>query len=143
MTAPAVTQVITSVVPSGLTALPVSPTEIDLSWTDTPNETGFRLERSTDGIAFTPLMTLAAGVTTYADTSVSGSVVYYYRVVGLYGTTESAASSVVENVPRFNRRGNAYDEFWRRIRYRLRVSIFPGRMLPARAGFASSARSTA
>ena len=92
-------QQVTPVVPTGLTALPVSPTEIDLSWTDTPSETGFRLERSTDGVAFTPLMTLAASVTTYADTSVSGSAAYYYRVVGLYGTTESAASSVASSAP--------------------------------------------
>ena len=54
---------------------------IDLSWTDHSEGTAeTRVERSTDGVTFTEITTVAAGVAVYADTSVALDVLYYYRV---------------------------------------------------------------
>src|SRR5207244_7402070 len=55
---------------------------IDLSWTDnSDNELGFKIERSTDsGATFTEIATTGSNVTTYADTGLSNSSTYYYRV---------------------------------------------------------------
>src|SRR5205807_101467 len=45
--------------PSGLTAVAASTSQINLSWTDnSTNETGFLVERSTDGTTFTQVASL-------------------------------------------------------------------------------------
>lgn len=47
--------------PTGLTARAVSRLRIDLAWTDNSgNESGFTIERSTDGVTFTEIATVAA-----------------------------------------------------------------------------------
>ena len=68
--------------PSNLTANAVSSSEIDLSWTDnSDNELEFKIERSTDGGAtFTEVVTAGPNVTSYADTGLTNSTTYYYRV---------------------------------------------------------------
>jgi len=54
---------------------------IDLSWTDhTDSVAETHIERGIDGVTFTEIATVAAGVATYADTSVALDVLYYYRV---------------------------------------------------------------
>ncbi len=85
--------------PGGLVAKGVLPTEIDLSWTDIAGETGYRVERSTDGINFAPIGTTAADVTTFADTTVSGTTVYLYRVIATSAGGDSPASNVVSAAP--------------------------------------------
>ena len=67
--------------PSNLTATAVSASKINLAWTDNSNnENLFRVQRSTDGMNFIRIATLAANVTTYSDTSLPASTRYYYRV---------------------------------------------------------------
>ena len=67
--------------PSNLTATAVSSTQINLVWTDnSTDENGFKIERSTDGITFSQIATVAANVTTYSNTGRSASTTYYYRV---------------------------------------------------------------
>jgi uncharacterized delta-60 repeat protein len=68
--------------PAGVAALRVSETEIDLSWTDTTSdESGFRVERSPDGVNFTQVGgDLAAGTTGFKDTGLSPNTTYTYRV---------------------------------------------------------------
>ena len=68
--------------PSGVSAQRVSETEIDLSWTDTTSdESGFRVERSPDGVTFAPVgADLAAGTTNFKDTGLSPNTTYTYRV---------------------------------------------------------------
>jgi subtilisin family serine protease len=67
--------------PSELTALAVSSSQIHLSWTDNSNnETGFKIERSTDNRSYTQIATVGAGVTTFSDTGLSRNRRYYYRV---------------------------------------------------------------
>lgn len=81
--------------PSGLTASAVSRTQVDLAWSDnSSNETGFRIERSTDGTTFSQVTTVSANVTTYSNTGLSRNRQYYYRV----RANGSAGSSAYSNV---------------------------------------------
>jgi hypothetical protein len=68
--------------PTNLSATAVSQTQINLSWTDnSSNETGFKIERGTDGINFSQIATVGANVTTYQNTTgLSANTTYYYRV---------------------------------------------------------------
>lgn len=90
----------TPAAPSNLTVAinPSSPSPgVTMSWADNSNnETGFGIERSTDGLHFSQIATTAANVTTYKDTSVSQNVTYYYRVRALHPSGDSAYSNVVQ-----------------------------------------------
>ncbi|MDW8297525.1 MAG: fibronectin type III domain-containing protein, partial [Raineya sp.] len=68
--------------PTGLTATAVSQTQINLSWTDNAtNETGYKVERSLDGVNFTEIASsLPANTTTYSDNGLMANTTYYYRV---------------------------------------------------------------
>jgi hypothetical protein len=83
--------------PSRLTATAVSPTQINLSWTDNATgESGFLVQRSTDGVNFQQIAGTAAGVTTYQDTSALSGVSYVYRVLTLLNTTPVTSSTHTE-----------------------------------------------
>jgi len=57
------------------------PGGITLTWTDTSsNETGFSIERSPDGHAFSQIATVAQNVSTYVDTNPGPSIYVFYRV---------------------------------------------------------------
>jgi FtsP/CotA-like multicopper oxidase with cupredoxin domain len=80
---------------------------INLSWTDnSTNETGFVLERSSDGVNFTPINVGAhanTGIVNYTDANLAPGT-YFYRVKAVIGTTASAYSNtatalVVANTP--------------------------------------------
>ena len=68
--------------PSGLTATVISSTQIDLSWTNngTADYTGVSIERSTDGINYSEITTVAAGSTSYSNTGLTAGTLYYYRI---------------------------------------------------------------
>jgi hypothetical protein len=68
--------------PSGLSASAPSATQVDLAWSDnSTDETGFEVERSTNGgQSWSNLHTAAAGTTTFTDTGVSAGTSYDYRV---------------------------------------------------------------
>lgn len=51
-----------------------------LGWTDATNELGYIIERSTDNINWTTIITLAANTITYPATGLSGGTLYYWRV---------------------------------------------------------------
>ncbi|MEW6584915.1 MAG: S8 family serine peptidase [Nitrospirota bacterium] len=64
-----------------LTAAPVSSLQIDLTWTDrATDETGYRVEKSADGISFSPIATLGANAGSYSDTGLTDGIRYHYRV---------------------------------------------------------------
>ncbi|WP_169978968.1 fibronectin type III domain-containing protein [Tautonia rosea] len=90
--------------PSNLTALVQSTSRINLSWTDNAtNETGYRVERSTDGTNWTVLTSsLPAGSTSYSDTTTAAGTAYSYRVQAFnasvtsdYSNTASATTVTV------------------------------------------------
>ena len=66
--------------PTGLIATRRSG-QITLTWTDSSNnETGFSIERSPDGQAFSQIATVAQNVSTYVDTSPGSTKFVFYRV---------------------------------------------------------------
>jgi len=71
-----------SLAPTLLSATVISDTRIDLAWTnnDTTGD-GVSIERSTDGITYAEIDTVALGVAAYSDTTgLAIDTIYYYRV---------------------------------------------------------------
>jgi hypothetical protein len=83
------------VAPANLVAAAVSSSRINLTWTDNSTyETGFKIERSTDGVHFSQIGTLVANGTTYSNTNLSAAATYYYRVRAYDGPNHSPYSNV-------------------------------------------------
>jgi hypothetical protein len=73
--------VLYSTAPSKLVSNAVSYGRVDLTWRDnSSDETGFVVQRSTDGIWFKAVTTLFPNTTRYSDLSVSAGVKYTYRI---------------------------------------------------------------
>lgn len=67
--------------PSNLKATAVSSSRINLRWTDNAIfESGFIIQRSTDGTNFAFLASVGSNVTRYADTGLKPRRTYWYRV---------------------------------------------------------------
>ncbi len=67
--------------PSDLTGTALSHDAIQLAWQDASNdETGFYVERSTNGFSFSQIATLGKNVTEYVDDSLQADSLYHYRV---------------------------------------------------------------
>ena len=80
--------------PTNLTATAVGSKRIDLTWSDNSTaEAGFRIERSTNGVSFSKIANVGAGVTSYANTRLRTGRTYYYRVRAYAGTTTTAFSN--------------------------------------------------
>ncbi len=94
-TANATTAVAAPSAPSGLTATATSSTQINLAWTDNANnETGFKVERSTDNTNWTEIVgNLAANSTSYSATGLTASTLYYFRVRAYNAGGNSAYTS--------------------------------------------------
>jgi hypothetical protein len=81
--------------PSGLVATAITSSRIDLAWTDnSTNETGFKIERSLDGVNFNQVATVGANVTTWPDTGLPPSTTHHYRVRATNGAGDSGYSNV-------------------------------------------------
>ena len=73
--------------------------KIRLNWVDNSNnETGFKIERSTDGVNFTQIVTVAANTVTYQNTGLTSGVRYYYRLRATNGVGDSAYSNTANIV---------------------------------------------
>jgi len=87
------------IAPSGLVAAPWSDSEVKLDWIDeSSDETGFVIERSPDGEAWSELGTVLADITTAVDSGLPSGAVHYYRVracnaVGYSEPTEPAGAA--------------------------------------------------
>ena len=93
-TANATTQGIPPAAPTNLIATAVSSSQINLSWTDNSNnETGFRIERSPDNSTWAEITTVSANITTYQNTGLAASTIYYYRVRAYNATGSSTYSN--------------------------------------------------
>ena len=67
--------------PSGLMAVPRSPTSVELSWADNAvDERGFYVERASDGLHFTRLATVSADTVTYLVHGLTPHQAYTFRV---------------------------------------------------------------
>ncbi|MEJ6980886.1 LamG-like jellyroll fold domain-containing protein [Pedobacter sp. P351] len=81
--------------PSNLTASNITPSSINLSWTDnSDSESNFILERSVNGTVFTIIDTLNANVTNFGDTGLDANKMYYYRIKGITVSESSAYASL-------------------------------------------------
>jgi hypothetical protein len=92
------TFIATPIAPSELTSTVVSPSEVDLAWTDnSTDEIGFRIERADDEIFTQNLVsfTVDADKMLYQDFSVIEGNSYYYRVFAYNDAEDSAPSNVV------------------------------------------------
>ena len=81
---------------TGLTVTAPTDSTAGLSWTDpntVANEASITVLRSTDGTNYSPVATLAPGITSYTDTGLLASTAYWYEVQVNY----LAASSPVSN----------------------------------------------
>src|SRR5204863_4036667 len=80
---------------SNLAAAAASSSQIKLTWTDnSTNETGFKVERSTDGTTYAQVATVGANVTSYSDTGLAAGTKYSYRVRATNAAGDSAYSNV-------------------------------------------------
>jgi len=67
--------------PSSLNAAAASASQIRLAWSDnSTNETGFKIERSTNGTNWTQVATPGANATSHLDGGLRKKTTYYYRV---------------------------------------------------------------
>jgi hypothetical protein len=81
--------------PTALGAVAGSSSQINLNWSDNASdESGFRIERSADGVAFAEVATVGANVTSYSSTGLSASTWYWYRVRAYNGAGNSAYTNV-------------------------------------------------
>ena len=75
----------------------VSPTQVNLSWMDNAiRESGFRIQRSTNGGSFQQIAEMPSGVTTYQDTSATPGASYTYEVLTVLNTTPVNSSTHTE-----------------------------------------------
>ncbi len=93
--------------PSGLSAVSQSSSVINLSWTDNSNnETGFKVYRNltdlnwdTESILVT---TTLANITSYSDTGLNASTLYYYRIKATNALGDSVWSATVQATTQSN-----------------------------------------
>jgi len=82
--------------PTELTATAVSPTQINLAWTDNAtNETGYRIEQSTDNVYFAQMFIPMPGTTNFTNGDLVPGTKNYYRVraVNVTGVSTYAAAN--------------------------------------------------
>ncbi|MBU1219711.1 fibronectin type III domain-containing protein [Myxococcota bacterium] len=81
--------------PTDLSVTPDSTTELFLTWKDnTDTETGFVIERSVDGLHFANIHETLPDETSWTDTGLNHSTMYYYRVQAKFGDAFSGYSNV-------------------------------------------------
>lgn len=90
----------TPIAPSNLTANPVSKTQINLTWKDnSTNETGFKVEQSSNGLNWTQIITVGANVNNYNNSGLSCDLSYFYRVRAYNSGGNSAYSNIANATP--------------------------------------------
>jgi hypothetical protein len=84
------------VAPSQLQVMNITSQSIDISWQDNSNnEQGFTIERSTNGINFSPHATVPRDQTTFTDSPLPSNTTYFYRVNAFNNHGSSPYSNIV------------------------------------------------
>ncbi len=82
---------------TNLTANATAANRVHLAWLDPAvNETGFKIERSTDGANFIVVATLGANATSYDDVNLQSSLGYFYRVRSFNDAGNGGASNTAQ-----------------------------------------------
>ena len=81
--------------PLGLAATAISPSQINLSWTDNAdNESGFAIERSSTGTGgWSQIATTGANATNYSNTGLPAGTRYFYRIRAFFPSSNSPYSN--------------------------------------------------
>ncbi len=79
--------------PENVAAEALSDSQVRITWSDTPYETGYRIQRSI-GSAWTLLEDLPANIVTYDDAGLDEGTEYIYRIKAYNANNESEASEV-------------------------------------------------
>jgi len=66
--------------PSGVTAKALSTSQIQLAWNSVPGVTGYKIDRSANGVIWSHIANTLAGVTSYLNGGLYAGRTYYYRV---------------------------------------------------------------
>ena len=91
--------------PSNLSANAVSPTQINLTWTDNSgNESGFYIERATGAGSFTQIAQVNANATSYSSNGLGENTTYRFRVrafnsAGASGYSNEASATTPFTLP--------------------------------------------
>jgi pimeloyl-ACP methyl ester carboxylesterase len=79
--------------PATLSAVAISTSQINLTWSDTANETGFKIERRLGSSgAWSQITTRSANVTSFSDTGLAAGTAYSYQVRAYNGAGDSGYS---------------------------------------------------
>ena len=85
----------TPAAPSNVVATAVSSSQINLTWTDNAvGETGFKLERSTDGVNFVQANILFKNAQSFSATGLAAATTYHFRLRSYDGPNHSAYSNI-------------------------------------------------
>lgn len=96
---------VTPIPPSNLVASAVSPSQIDLSWTDnSTNESGFKIERKTGAETYSAVATIDKDINTYSDKNLTDKTTYTYRIysynsAGKSPTYSNEIAATTKNLP--------------------------------------------
>ncbi|MGB3717465.1 MAG: hypothetical protein WA996_23825, partial [Candidatus Promineifilaceae bacterium] len=82
-----------------LTAAYQAGPQILLNWSNVVSETGYVVDKSTDGVIFVQIASLGADVTTYTDATVAPDSVYYYRVTATSLTGDATSNIATVTTP--------------------------------------------
>lgn len=83
--------------PSDLTATTIGETSIDIEWTNgSTNEDGIIIERSRNGATYGVVGTVAKGITSFSNSGLIRSTLYYYRIRAYKGTNYSNYSNILQ-----------------------------------------------
>jgi hypothetical protein len=86
--------------PTNVAAAAMATNRIRVTWTDSVSgEASFRIERSIDGVNFTPHGLVGAGVTSFDDVGLKSSMQYTYRVRAFAGVDGPASNSSSATTP--------------------------------------------
>lgn len=81
--------------PTNLAATAVSSSQINLAWSDiSDNESGFRIDRSLDGVTWSQIASLGSNATSFSNAGLSANTNYSYRVYSY----NSLGNSVYSNI---------------------------------------------
>jgi len=87
--------------PTVLVATPINATVIKLTWKDNArNESGYQIERSTDGKTFVTINSISANSTLYRTGNLVTGQKYWYRVRGFNAKGTSAPSNIAKGTPK-------------------------------------------
>jgi hypothetical protein len=92
--------------PFNVTVTSWTTSQLIINWRDVSGDTGYRIERSTDGVTFTAVGTVGTNVTSFTNGGLSAGTRYYYRVIARSALGDSPNSAVASNTTRGTSPGN-------------------------------------